>query len=86
MSTNDKIVGLTSMETPGGKVVIGDIVVFTSSLYHGLCFGVVLAIAAPNNLVLKQVICVRCDDDNAPQVFHQPNCTINNCMVTNVIH
>lgn len=86
MSTNDKIVELTAMGTPGGKATIGDVVVFNHKLYHGICCGTVLAIAAPNNLVLKQVFCVRYNQDNVQQVYRQPNCTIKNYMVTSVIH
>lgn len=85
MSTNDKIVALTAIETPAGQVKIGDVVVFQHRLNH-VRMGVVLAIAAPNNLVLKQVVCVRYDEDNIQRIYRKPDCTIKNYQVSTVIH
>lgn len=85
MSTNDKIIKLTSMGTPGGQVNIGDIVVFQHRLNH-VRMGTVLAMAAPNNLVLKQVVCVRYDEDNIQRIYREPNCTIKSHQVSTVIH
>lgn len=85
MSTKDKIIELTSMGTPAGKVNIGDVVVFEHRLNH-VRLGTILAIAAPNNLVLKQVICVRYDEDNIQRIYRKPNCTIKNHQVSTVIH
>lgn len=85
MSTNDKISALTAVETPDGQVKIGDVVVFEHRLNH-VRMGVVLAIAAPNNLVLKQVVCVRYDEDNVQRIYRKPNCTIKSHQVSTVIH
>ena len=85
MSTNDKIVALTAIGTPAGQVKIGDIVVFQHRLNH-VRIGTVLEIAAPNNLVLKQVVCVRYDEDNIQRIYRKPNCTIKNYQVSTVIH
>lgn len=85
MSTNDKIVALTAMGTSAGQVKIGDIVVFQHRL-NNVRMGTVLAIAAPNNLVLKQVVCVRYDGDNIQRIYRKPNCTIKSHQVSTVIH
>lgn len=85
MSTNDKIRQLTAMETPAGRVTIGDVVIFEHRLNH-VRMGTVLAIASPNNLVLKQVVCVRYDEDNVQRIYRKPNCTIKNYQVSTVIH
>lgn len=85
MSTDNKIVALTAMDTPGGQVTIGDVVVFEHRLNH-IRMGTVVAIAAPNNLVLARVICVRYDDNCIMQIRHLPDCTIKNYKITTVIH
>lgn len=84
MSTNDKIVELTAMGTPGGQVKIGDVVAFEHRLNH-VRFGTVVAIAAPNNLVLARVFCVRYDEDNIQRIYRKPDCTVKNHMITTVI-